>query len=103
MFSLVVKSSEGDEICLGLGGRLASSHTMDFHSQCRRLIKDFSKRSIILDCSDLTYIDSAGIGALMAMNQWLGGEGRQLSLANCQGEVVKVLRLLKLHRVLPIV
>lgn len=88
---------------MALAGRLVSGETLDFHSHCRRLLRGGGQGSVILDCSDLSYIDSGGIGALMAMSHWLSGEGRQLSLANCRGEVVKVLKLLKLHRVLHIV
>lgn len=102
-FNVELQSRDGAAIRLALSGRLEAAGTQSFHSTCRRLLSDAGRGPVVLDLSGLSYIDSGGIGALMVMHDRAQTEGRSLALANCNGDVIKVLKLLNLHRVLNLV
>ncbi len=101
-FELTLLSDRGAEIRLGLNGRLDVGETLRFHKACHQILKDLDNRPLQLDLGGLSYVDSSGIGALVVMHNRSKDEGRSLCLVNCSGEVMKVLRLLNLHRMLNI-
>jgi anti-anti-sigma factor len=39
-------------------------------------------RRIVLDCADLTFIDSSGLGCLVEIRNQTGADGRELALTN---------------------
>lgn len=102
-FELAVLSSGGDVVRLGLSGRLEVGDTLDFHKACQPVIKDLGSSALQFDLERLSYIDSSGIGALVVMHNRARDEGWRMSLCNCNGDIMKVLRLLNLHRLFHIV
>lgn len=60
-----------------------------------------SDRTVLLDLTEVEFLDSSGLGAVVAARKLLG-KGRQLSLAGLQPAVEKVLRLTHMDRVFPI-
>lgn len=57
--------------------------------------------TILLDLSEVEFLDSSGLGAVVAARKILGAE-RTLALAGLQPAVDKVLRLTHMDRVFPI-
>ena len=60
-----------------------------------------SPRQIIFDFTDLSYIDSAGLGLLTLTHRKLTGAGIKISLANPQGSVKEILLLTNMNAMLP--
>lgn len=60
-----------------------------------------SERTVLLDLTEVEFLDSSGLGAVVAARKLLG-KGRQLALAGLQPAVEKVLRLTHMDRVFPI-
>ncbi|MEE2681348.1 MAG: STAS domain-containing protein [Planctomycetota bacterium] len=59
-------------------------------------------RDLIVDCSKLTFVSSAGLGTLLRINRELGAGGGRVHLAGVTGPVVQILRIARLDRVLKI-
>lgn len=57
--------------------------------------------AVLLDLSEVEFLDSSGLGAVVAARKLLG-KGHQLALAGLQPAVEKVLRLTHMDRVFPI-
>ena len=57
-------------------------------------------RDLIVDCSKLTFISSAGIGTLLKINHGLKDRGGRVHLAGPSGTVVQVLKIARLDRIL---
>ncbi len=55
--------------------------------------------SVTIDFSDVEFIDSSGIGALLSVQKMIGVQGEPLELKNAGKNVVDVVELLRLHRV----
>ena len=56
---------------------------------------------VVLDLSDVNFIDSSGLGAIVAAMKQLG-PGRSLALAGLQPNVEKVFRLTRMDTVFPL-
>jgi anti-sigma B factor antagonist len=86
----------GDVTILELHGRLV----MDEDTSCTELIDDLVRQGrirLILNLRDVSYIDSAGVGALIAKYVSLrrrGGDLRLVSLSDRVRRVITIARLL---------
>lgn len=53
-------------------------------------------RFAVFDMTDLSYVDSSGIGALIQIFNWLKSRGGLLVLSNVQGGVERIFQMSKL-------
>jgi anti-sigma B factor antagonist len=60
------------------------------------------QKNILLQMSGVNYIDSAGLGALVAARTTTGRHGARLKLAGLSGRVTDLMQLTKLHTVFDI-
>jgi len=75
--------------------RLDAMVAQDFHDQIIAGAGHVSR--IVLDMSDMTFIDSSGLGAMVAVTKHL--DGGDLRLANVSGHIRMLLRLTRLDQV----
>jgi anti-sigma B factor antagonist len=60
-------------------------------------------QSVEIDLSDTKFVDSSGLGALIAIQKTLGARNGAVLIVNPTSTVVQILELTRLHRVLEIV
>jgi len=96
-------NQQGSDGHVAMQPRLDYSNTMAFHHNCNHLLMDAAVLCLRLDCTQLTYIDSSGIGALMVVNDRATRDGKSLELLNCSNDVRKILKLVNLHKVFKII
>lgn len=77
--------------------RIDAAMAIQFKEDMRARTQDGSKR-VILDLSSVEFIDSSGLGAIVASMKQLGKE-RSLDLAGLQPVVAKVFRLTRMDTV----
>lgn len=80
--------------------RIDAAGAIDFKERMRDFIQDDGRR-VILDLSNVTFIDSSGLGAIVAVRKSLGPD-RPLELAGLTSAVEKVFRLTRMDSVFPI-
>jgi anti-sigma B factor antagonist len=68
-----------------------------------REAEDSDVDQIIVDIEALTFIDSAGLTALLEASQRSSVTGNRLRVTRGQGQVARVLHLTELHRAMPLV
>ena len=96
-------SKTGDGYEVRLSGRL----TFDEHTACRKLIgemtSDESSRKII-NLTGLEFIDSAGLGLLLRINDACSQSGKSLALrVPAEGQVSKMLQVARFDQLVPYV
>ena len=72
----------------------------------RRVLYDpaqVSTPSVVVDLAAVSFLDSVGIGALVAARRWLTSRGATMSLACADNQPRKVLRMMGLDKVFEIV
>lgn len=96
----MIKSHRPDEDSILLtvhAARVDAAVAMAFKEEARRIIAEETGR-VILDLQEVEFLDSSGLGALVAVMKMLDG-GRRLELANCGDVVRKVLALTRMDSV----
>lgn len=78
-----------------LTGQLDLYRCPELKATVRRAL-DQGYRFVVVDMSQLSYVDSSGIGALIQIFHWLKNRNGLLVLANIQSGVEKIFRLSKL-------
>jgi anti-sigma B factor antagonist len=82
------------------GARIDAAIAIEFKESVRRLI-DGGSGPVILDLSQVDFLDSSGLGAVVAVMKILGPE-RPLQLAGLRPSVAKVFRLTRMDRIFTI-
>lgn len=80
---------------LTLSGQLDLYRCPDLKGAVRRAMES-GYRFAIFDMTDLSYVDSSGIGALIQIFNWLKSRGGLLVLSNVQGGVERIFQMSKL-------
>jgi anti-sigma B factor antagonist len=79
------------------GARLDAAGALAFKEAIRAQMRDHAGR-VLLDMERIDFLDSSGLGALVAALKMLDG-GRKLELARCGPIVAKVLHLTRMDTV----
>ena len=80
--------------------RIDAAVAIRFKDQMREILQDPAPR-VILDLSEVTFLDSSGLGAVVAVLKLVGPE-RALELASLTPMVEKVFRLTRMDQVFTI-
>ena len=91
--------SDNEILIFHLNGRLDAAECDDLFTVLDGYI-DRGHSQLILDCRDLSFISSAGVGALVRIHTRMRKRGGDVRLARVQGIVADVLRLVMLDRLL---
>lgn len=90
--ALIVEASvEQDHCLLHLAGALDLSTRHQIHEACRA----GTDASVVLDLTDLTFMDCAGYGGMVTTRTFLEGQGGTLTWRNQVGEPARLLDLIR--------
>ena len=92
---------DGDILAIVLCGDLDSTTAPEFSRQIQAHL-DAGHSKIIIDCRNLGYISSLGIGSLITLQTRLKRRGGEVKLAAVFGPVMEVLRLMRIDKILNI-
>ncbi len=81
----------------GLNARTADAFVTDLEK-----LVDTGLRKIIVDCAQLNYISSYGLGVLVRLHSRLARHGGNVKIASVKGVIVDVLRLTRLNTIFEI-
>ena len=81
----------------GLNARTAEGFVEDLEK-----LVDAGLRKIIVDCSELDYISSFGLGVLIRLHSRLARHGGNVKIASVKGMIVEVMRLTRLNKLFEI-
>jgi len=102
MSSVIEGQVAEDTLRLGLAvKRLDAASSRSFRKEIDAIWSDGIER-VELDFGRVEFIDSSGVGALLAIYKRLGGEGGAVRLTNVAPAVQSVIELLRLHRIFEI-
>jgi len=86
-----INITHGEQMVVSLNGRLDTVTSVDFTKRMQE--EKVEEKLVIIDMTNLEYISSAGLRALLALKKTLASEGKELEVHNlspiCQ-EVFKV-------------
>jgi len=79
--------------------KLGDHFEFNDHQAFRDSYKDLKTgESVIIDFRHLSYMDSSGLGMLMAMRKSLGGNGSHIQFINCNEFVLKIFYMVNFEK-----
>jgi anti-anti-sigma factor len=96
------QESAGDVIVLALAGKITGEGGRhDLHETIKRLTQE-GHRKVLLDFQDVAWINSNGLGQIIAGCHSLCREGGQLKLCNVHDRAKQMLEVCQLHVLLDV-
>lgn len=95
------KTTIQDVDVLALEGRLDASSAEDFKNGVQELIRD-GRVNIVVDLGAVNFLDSSGLGSLVAALRSVNKLDGDIKLASLQEPVRLIIELTRLHRVFDI-
>ena len=92
---------DSDVLVIKADGGLNARTAEGFVEELEKLV-DSGLRKIIVDCSELNYISSYGLGVLIRLHGRLARHDGNVKIASVKGVVVEVMRVTKLTRLFEI-
>jgi anti-anti-sigma factor len=82
---------QGELLDVALIGELDMAATFKLESELERLLAGEKVRRLVFDLAGLTFVDSAGLGALLAIRDRAGDLGVEMVLKNLSAPVRRIL------------
>lgn len=98
----VYQSKESDFVTLTIDGELDASSCIVLDESIQQVVSENEKR-ILIDCKQLSYISSAGLGVFMSYLQDFSKNDIRMVLFNLNPQVKEVFRILGLDNLIKIV
>ncbi|MDR3565907.1 MAG: STAS domain-containing protein [Negativicutes bacterium] len=96
------KAEEADEVIkIKLSGNIYSDEAAHLRETIMKYI-DQGKRQFEFDFSEVMYVDSSGLGVLIAVHKRLSTDGGEVRINGLQGVVKEVFELTQLDKVFTI-
>ncbi|MDZ4686107.1 MAG: STAS domain-containing protein [Planctomycetaceae bacterium] len=92
---------DGDILTVLLRGDLDSTSAPEFDRIVQEHL-DKGRTKIIVDCRNLGYISSLGLGSLVALQARLRRKGGEVKLASVLGPVMEVMKAVRMDKMLEI-
>ena len=91
----------GEDVGLSLAGDLDMSATFQLEPVLDRLL-DSGPRELVLDLGGVSFVDSSGLGLLIATHERARDAGVEMAIAGARPEIQRVFRIAGLDGVLPV-
>ena len=88
---LIANDVSGDLATLKLGGRFDFHSHRDFRTAYEKILETGAVREIIIDFSEVDYLDSSALGMLLLLREKVDGAGKSIVLTGLKGTVKQVL------------
>lgn len=98
MFELSNESNEGQSVRIAIKGEIDIYSAPDFKESLYQSINEV-QQDIILECRDLSYIDSMGLGILVGALKRVREKGHNIIIRNPRSTVRKLFRITGLDKV----
>jgi len=96
-----VKPTATDIQVLKCGGSFDADAVNDFKKLTNLLVQE-GKTQFVVDCTELTFVDSMGLGAMISLLRKLREREGDLKVASLNEEVKTIFEITRLHRLFEI-
>ena len=92
----------GDRICVHLSGEIDHCAASELRAQIEELLQDASIRSLWLDFTDVSFMDSSGVGMIIGRYKTMKARGGNVTACGLHPPVDRLFHLAGLHRIISI-
>lgn len=98
----ITQETQNQKVTLKLEGNFTYTQRKPFQ-EALKAVDAQNVEHIIIDLSQVAFLDSAALGLLMITHRQLQSEKRRLSLAYPQPTVRQIIELANLHKTIPLI
>ena len=98
----ITEETHSDTVTLKLEGSFTYTQRKLFQETLKNIAPK-TVEHIIVDLSQVSFLDSAALGLLMITHRQLVADKRKLSLAHPQSTVRQIIELANLHKTIPLI
>ncbi len=95
---MLTVASVGDVAVVRLSGRLTIGSGLDELRSVVEMLAADEPRHVVLDLQEVTYLDSAALGEVVACRRVVQAAGRRFAVAGANGKVRDLIELTRLDR-----
>lgn len=97
----ITTTQEGNVSKVQLAGRLEAATVPELKAEVQKLVKNTSSQ-IVLDMAGVTFVDSSGLGAMVASLRTVNKVDGDIRIANLTPDVRSIFELTRMHRLFEI-
>ncbi|MBE3101946.1 MAG: anti-sigma F factor antagonist [Firmicutes bacterium] len=99
---LISNEKKRDILIVRLEGELDHHHAEEIRDTLDDMLEDVSIKHLVLDLSDLHFMDSSGIGVFIGRYKYINKRGGQVCITNVNAQLAKILDVSGLYRILKV-
>lgn len=99
--TLKVEKSAEPVLLLRAGGRINALRADNFYAQALMAIA-ISDHDVIMDSSEIVYISSAGLRAMLHISRVLKAEQRELHICSLKPHIEETFNIIGFHKIMPL-
>jgi anti-anti-sigma factor len=99
--TIQVREERGGPVIV-IAGKLVGTELGRLQRACLSALQQLNSGELVIDMSDVTYIDSLSIGRLIALNTMAKKDAKYLVLANAQKRVLDTLKTLHIDTLITV-
>ncbi|MBM7559676.1 STAS domain-containing protein [Marinitoga litoralis] len=96
-------SEKGNYFLIKVDGEIDAYHSATFKQKSKEKLSGTSHSKYVIEMSNVTYIDSAGLGAVVSLLKEARNLKKELVLVGLQPQVRKIFEMTKLDKIVKIV
>ena len=93
----MIYTIKDENVLINLRGELDIANADVFKKNCIK-IADEKKLGFIIDCKDLTFIDSTALGAFVAVNKKIKSYNKKIEIINLRPNIKKLFMITNLDK-----
>ena len=92
-----------NDLAVSLQGEFDALACKQIRPEFELVANDSNRKNVILDLSQVTFLDSSGIGAIVFLFKRLRVQGYELTLSNVQGQPKELITLLRIDSAISVI
>ena len=100
---MFIAHREGGRLCVALSGEIDHCAAEGLRQELERLLEDRSISVLTLDFSQVSFMDSSGVGMIIGRNKTMAARGGRVTACGLMPPVDRLFRLAGLHRIIAVV
>lgn len=99
---MIAHEKHGSELIVCLSGDIDHCRSKKIREEIENLLSDRQVRSLCLDFTDVSFMDSSGVGMIIGRYKTMMQRNAVIYAQGLFGETERLFRLAGLHRIIPV-
>ena len=99
---MLIAHREGGRLCVALSGEIDHCAAQELRQELERLLVDRTITVLTLDFSQVSFMDSSGVGMIIGRYKTMAARGGRVTACGLKAPVDRLFHLAGLHRIIAV-